>query len=488
MIPTERILQRLLTLVGAAAVLSYVGLSAVHLNTLYGINHVSGHWMSLACQENRGSVYPPLHEDGFYGGTRQMPVYFSLHAMIARLTGEYLVSGRVATLGSMAALVVALVLALRRTGCSPATAFGGAAVFLATGIGHWASFAVRGDALALAFGLFALLVLGERGSWSRIVLAAVLAALAILTKFSSVAPLIVGTIVLLRRTEEHDLLVRPAGGRLLVPGAFLALTVALLAVGLLLAQWESGNRFFANLAALSGSGTGRRSSVEVLRAYGYRLQGSREFLVLLPLAILATITARRRLALWELYFLVSLLLSPLFFLDAGADYNHLIDLLAAALILTGSYLGREEALLRSAVLLFLAWMGIMGLVVYHGDAWNAPERRVPPARLIERLALPGKRFLSEDPTLPALLAQRPVVTDAFHYRTLAESGVIPPDELPTRIRKKEFDCVILLFDLRTPEAQTWYRTKHFGLRVVEAIDEAYVLDKQLLRYFVYVRR
>ena len=117
-----------------AAVLAALLLAAgalralLHLNDLAGsMTHVSGIWMALAQYLNDGIFYPPLHADGYYAGTRYMPVFFSLIAGIEHLTGNYLVAAKVVTMLAMAGLVTATVVAVWRTTRRPldAVALGG---------------------------------------------------------------------------------------------------------------------------------------------------------------------------------------------------------------------------------------------------------------------------------------------------------------------------------------------------------------------------
>ena len=78
----------------AVIVASAAALALVHVADLYEMDHVSGVWLGLAQYFNEGVFYPPLEAQGHYAGTRYMPLQFCLHALLARLTGEYLISGK----------------------------------------------------------------------------------------------------------------------------------------------------------------------------------------------------------------------------------------------------------------------------------------------------------------------------------------------------------------------------------------------------------
>src|SRR5919197_3555310 len=82
---------RLLALV---AVASWALIAIAHVHDTYALDHTAGAWMALARYVNEGVLYPPLYDGTAFGGTRFMPLQFVFHAGVARLTGEYLVSGK----------------------------------------------------------------------------------------------------------------------------------------------------------------------------------------------------------------------------------------------------------------------------------------------------------------------------------------------------------------------------------------------------------
>ena len=81
-------------LAGSLALAAWAILAIVHADDRYLVNHVSGAWMALAQYANDGLLYPPLYDGESFGGTRQMPLQILAHAGLARVSGEYLVSGK----------------------------------------------------------------------------------------------------------------------------------------------------------------------------------------------------------------------------------------------------------------------------------------------------------------------------------------------------------------------------------------------------------
>jgi len=53
------------------------------------ITYQAGSRMGLALYAREGILYPPFLREGFYGGTRMMPIPILLHAGLSFVTGEY---------------------------------------------------------------------------------------------------------------------------------------------------------------------------------------------------------------------------------------------------------------------------------------------------------------------------------------------------------------------------------------------------------------
>ena len=89
-----RSLSAALVLTSLAILGAWLLLAAVHVDDRYKLDHVSGARMALAQYANHGTLYPELYDGSFYGGTRFMPLPVLLHAAAAKITGDYLVSGK----------------------------------------------------------------------------------------------------------------------------------------------------------------------------------------------------------------------------------------------------------------------------------------------------------------------------------------------------------------------------------------------------------
>src|SRR5262249_57055678 len=107
--------------VGPAAVVlgSYGLLAAAHARDRFQVNFVSAVYAELAAELNAGRFYPDVYDGSHYAGTRYMPGHFVLHAGLARLTGEYLLSGKLIAYAATLPLLVQLFVILRRVAPPP---------------------------------------------------------------------------------------------------------------------------------------------------------------------------------------------------------------------------------------------------------------------------------------------------------------------------------------------------------------------------------
>ncbi len=467
---------------GLVAVLSWAVVAAAHVDDAYEVDHVAGSWMALAKYLDAGKLYPPLEQDGRYGGTRYMPVQIVLHGGLAKVTGEYLVSGKLLVYGLFAILLAVLVVVLRRRGCPAPLALGLAGGVLASPAGLYDATAIRGDAFPAALQLAAVALVAERRS-SRASAAAAgsLCALAFLSKTSAVwAPLAI--VIWLARTERRQLTF------------FLGAGLGLVGAGLGVFEAVSGGRFFANVfglllgpgADLGGSPT---KTLELLQAKGGPIW------LLLPIAAFAVLLAAVRggLGVYELALVAASAVLVVVMADPGADFNHLLDVEVLTVVAFGGLWARHRAgLLAPALALLLVWGLVTSLWVDVRPQVHAAATDLFRGRTESQYALDplpgrigaGQSLLSEDPTLPVSLGRLPVVLDPFMLLRVLRRHPRLRSGLVRRIERREFDLVVLIVPL-DPRADRW-QTLHFGPAIATAIAGSYRFSAQAGRYFLYV--
>lgn len=464
-------------LAGAAAFLggSWLIGALAHVDDGRSVDHVAGTWMALATAANAGTLYPPFYEDGYYGGTRFAPLPIVLQAGAAQIAGEYLVSAKVLGLVLAVALVALTFALVHASGCGTPVALLLTSTLLVSGTGLVVTLGIRNDALPVILQLAALALVARRHGDARMTGAGVLCALAVASKLSAVwAPLAIVAWFL-----RYD---RRAAG--VFAGA---LTIAL---GLTYAVFQalSGGRMDDNLLGLALTTPDRvgelGDQVDRLRLIASEGQGLLGLVIVLALAATVLSAWRRALRLEHVAFVAACAITVVVLLDPGAFVNHLLDVQVLALPVVGRlwYESRAEqvrhgSLVRGAILVAVALGAVTSYrehvtlrsdvrALVHGT--TAPSDRVP--RLADAIPA-GARILSEDPSIPVLRGERPVVLDPYMLIPVLERDPLRREELVARIDAGRFDTIVLLN--RPSSAPGGYRNLHLGESIANAIERSY---------------
>ena len=351
-----------LCMVGAAGIAGWLFLALVHISDRYKVGHVQGHWMALAKFVNDGTLYPPLSDGARFGGTRHMPLPILLNATAARLTDEYLVSGKAVALALFTALLSLTFLVLRQIRCPAPLALALTGLLPATNTGVLAGSAMGGDVLSVLMQVGALVtasvaVRRDRVQW--MMAAGVLAGVAICSKLTGVwATLGVLSWLAVRRDWQRLLYFVTACG-------------ATTAITLGIVQSASQGRFSTTFLTLTFAGTGGPASW--LRAPNQGIYFAAQDLLAVwmvaPFALLGVLAAWRgsALTLYHHALAWSLVLTLIVFTDVGAGLNQLLDpavLTIAAVATLAAHVRHERlgaATLQTALALGVIWAGITGV-------------------------------------------------------------------------------------------------------------------------------
>jgi hypothetical protein len=483
-----------LVTVGVAGIAGWLVLGLFHIGDRYRVGHVQGHWMALARYANEGTLYPPLFDGVRFAGTRHMPLPILVNAGAGRLTGEYLRSGKAVAIVLFATLLVLVFVVLRQLRCPWPLAVALIGLLPATSTGALVGSTVGGDVLPVVLQVGALLAVTaalrrDKPGW--VLAAGALAGLAASSKLTGVwAALTVLSWLGLRQDWR----------RLAAFAAVCGVSAAL-AIGLV--QWASDGRFLMTLLTLTFAGTG--GPVGSIRAPNqlmfFGIRDATAVWILAPFAVLGVLAAGRPSALTVYHHALgwSLILTLVVFTDVGAGLNQLLDLAVLTIVMVG-YLASRLPLerlgtttLATALVLAVIWAGATGVRGFVPDLREAvasvrtgktPAKYTP--RPLADVVAPDDTLLAEDPGIPVLLGQTPIVLDAFMLRRLDEVQSETVDVLVARIRHGEFDHVAMINPLDEDDA--WWQYYHFGLRIVRALRETYVLVGQVDGYFLYEPR
>jgi hypothetical protein len=247
-----------------------------------------------------------------------------------------------------------------------------------------------------------------------------------------------------------------------------------------LAEALSGGRLSDNVAglALAGSGEERGVFAGVRTFYDLALRDQRSLWpLLLAAGVLAAVTLWRRLAgPYELGFAVSLAVLVVVLRDVGARENHLLDTTAlAAVVAAGAWspgLARGRAArvaVGAAVVLAVALAARHTLLPPVRDVLSGDDAAYD-ARPFGSLVTGRDCLLAQDPSVPLLLGQRPVVLDPFMLPRL-EDREVDVGELVGRIEERRFDRVVLF--VRPDVDPFHFRRFDLGPEVANAVQRSY---------------
>jgi hypothetical protein len=466
-IPRWRVVDALLVLIFAAVASSYAVLAMAHVDDRYRVDFVSGTWLALADYVTRGMLYPPFYADGYLGGTRYMPLPVLLDGGAAKLGGDLLVSTKLVTYVVAAALCALTYVVLRQVECPRPLALGLVAAVIVTPTGLVGTLGLRNDGLAVAFQLAAVAVVLRRRTTTLVAVAGVLAALAVLSKASAVWAAAAIALWLAIHARSY---LRPF---LVALGGFLAASIGLL-------ELLTSGRFLTNVTTFTFTGrSGPFDAVtDGVQAVVTTMAAQADAVWLLfPFAAVAVILglSQRRPTLLQLALIVCLCVLSVVMSSRGIDHNHLLDLCVLTVLVAGEFAANTARARNPLLLLTLAAALIWGVFSSYQRAMGPQTLgalkelvRGDPNPLLDRhplagLVEPSHSLLSEDPTIPLELGQRPVLLDSFIARVIFTERPETARAVARRVAAKEFDEIILVAGL---EPGTGLYDKQFLGRVV----------------------
>jgi hypothetical protein len=479
-------------LAGVGVIASAALVALAHVDDTFHMNHVAGAWLWLAKDAAGGTLYPPLYDGSHFGGSRYMPLQILVYAAAGRLSGDYLVAGKSVSLVLFALLLWLVYRILRRMDCPRTAAVALLGVVTVSFADYFAATTTYGDTLPLVLQLAAVTLIAT-GTRPRFLLAAaVLCALAFLTKLSAVwAPLAITAWLLSREPRRAALFFSVYAG----------LTVGLIG-GFDL--WTDG-RLLTNVHDLAFSGFHGPGAVlvdapkKLYDALRYKAQAG---LLLVPVAAAALFirVRERRSSPYALGLVFSFLVLLVVLADVGTDYNHVLDFIVLLALAAGDFLGwalhrgrRARWLVVGTTLLTLISLAVSYRTGIGPDARAAARfavtgqenPRLNPRRL-DRYIFPSDRLLSEDPLVPLLMDRKPVITDGFMLLRIARKHPAWQAALIGRLDRRQFDKILLISKLDL--ADPWYNTISLGRPIAAAIARNYCFARTVLHYGLYVPR
>lgn len=464
----------------------------------------SGVWTTLADDAANGQFYRPVMSELGYGGTRHMPLFFSLHGGLITLGLPATAAGLLLTLASIGLVAAGAYRLMRALGSDGAPAVLCVGLLPASIAFQLLTISIKGDLLAVALSLWGLanaVAWGRDPGHSRLsfVLAATCFAAAVLTKFTAVFAL-VSLIIWL--AKEH---------RWKQGVVFAAVIGSVVCGGLGVAFVASDGRIVESFAACATGGTNFGYAWKFPFWFVCVAVQDPFFCVLLIGGVVAAARRMRRvgLDLAGIYFAVALLGTVLLFASPGIDSNHLIDLLIASLVLIALELthgGGERRVMwvagMFAGVMIATWLPGAPSVRHFLQARGAPSAEA--VREIERRLPAGgtARLLAENPLVPLTLGMRPEVLDCFSLRLIAERSPELKEKFFRDLGAQAHTAVVLVDWSGAPEGRLWdeivahkslgverfYGEVHFPAGFLEALERNYRLSFAVPPFVVFEPR
>ncbi len=447
------------------------------------IDHVSGVWIALANDLCHGVFYRPLYGPLGYGGTRYFPLVFVLQAVLMKLGGDPIVTGHILSLAATLALMTGVYALLRRLGVDKLLASCSSLLLLCSESIQLALLTVRGDVLPAALAVWGLWTCaGPAIGFPQLAAAAILFTLAFSAKVTAVyAPAAVLLYFLLsgRHRQARTLAALLAGGFAIVLGT------------MLIASHGRVFEIFMESATAGAPWTSIFRAPQRFAMYtGVEDLGGFPF-ILLAAAALAAWPGR----LWEdlppFYFLFAVATILAIFTTIGADYNHLIDLHAAAIVLLAVWVsrsGQQQASFGMAALAICALMAFFPAARNLRHGVDTIPRRQEFRTVLQAVGNNPKPILAENPLIPVLAGQTPYVLDPFMLRAFNSRDPRFAEPLWKMLQEKDFSAVVTLIDPESELGATVYTQAFFGPGFRKNLLENYKLDGKMRRTYIFLPR
>jgi hypothetical protein len=406
----------------------------------------SGTWTALAWDFAHGELYRPVLSPSGFGGTRYMPLLFMLHGGLIRLRIDPVLAGVLLMQASVVAASIALYVALRAGGVTPALA-------LPFAITPWATVTyqkfftdVRADYIAAAFvvaGVAAACVAKKDSRRRWVWCAGIACVLAAFSKFTAIVfliPIAASLITPERRFRAAVFAATTLGAWLLLLGAL---------------EWASHGRFMENFQATMTAGTKlsdlwQRGIPRFLAQLGEDPMAGGPFVLAAWSMVIAV--RRREWSPVDSYFLTAALLTCAIYASPGTASNHMIEpQIAAALAVAVAV--KQGRLPDRVVARVYAFTVLVMIVLLMPLSWMpsptrtlrllGPRQRKTVDGIRAEFLSPSEPYLSLNPIVPVLLGDRPMVLDAFNLNAFVANDAPAGRNLRARIYAQSYATVIV---------------------------------------------
>ncbi|MCH7623204.1 MAG: hypothetical protein IIB46_03895 [Nitrospinae bacterium] len=439
-----RLLNVLLWAAGLTAFIGSLSLLFWFLPGAIPSGTTSGVWAALANDFAQGIFYRPVFDDFGYGGTRYMPVFFVIYGFLISYLHDPVTSGFLLSLTSLAFLEIGIYFLLRETGVRKSIIIPFILLIHASISVQMLTLEVKEAFLATGFNLWGIVfALKHLKTKSRLYLifSAVFFLGAFFTKFTTLGGLLTVLLYFLIQKKKSSAIY--LASLTAIPGAVI----------IFLVNDFSQNRAFESFQACALGGFNLGYAIKTPLWFATFIIRDPFLMVLLGLAGCLIINKRKAIldSFLFFYFTISFVSTFAIYSSPGTDNNHLIDLLIASTLVLAFEFQKNQNFFKLYNLSFLfiilgtlyTWIPGTISVKDHIEPIGKPTRDT--IRFIaDRLGPAKENLLSENPLVPLLMGQRPIVMDAYSIRIIAKQSPAIHKDFIRKIENNYFGAIILL--------------------------------------------
>ncbi|GMW03577.1 MAG: hypothetical protein AMXMBFR84_47110 [Candidatus Hydrogenedentota bacterium] len=386
-----------------------------------------------------GVFYRPVFSEEGYGGTRYLPVTFSLQALFITITGNTILSGYCVVFLSGLVMFLGLYRLLRELGVQRNLAICGLGFALSSIAMQIAMITFQGDFLPAGLNIWGLafVVMALKRHPAFLAFACVAFGLAFMSKITTVFGAGSSFFYLLYRRE------------FLKAGLLTAGTAVVAGTGMGTFYVLSDGRI---LDAFRATATGGMTYTDFLR---YPLMIIRTLGVDFPFTIVAGcavaglyfLPRRVRFELPTFMLVFTGFLTAGLFLSPGVEFNHLVDVHLASVVFLvanvswghwrGTMVKAVPLCVAASAVIIVVWNVVW--VVLVPDSYRLADRRA----FVEQIPAGDLPVLSEDPFFLTMNGERPFMLDAFALHQVVEHDPRVREDLFSRLEERAFRAVVL---------------------------------------------
>lgn len=444
------------------------------------LEQVSGSWAALAVDVSKGILYRPLFDEAIgTGGTRWMPLFFTLHGILIKITGDVLYTGLLLSLFSSLMLISAIIMLLRHYKTSLESSLVMITLLLVSNNLITAMTAVRGDILAAALNIWGVyFAITSDKKHGRIVLSCLFFSLTLMTKITSGFGITAVVIWLFFNKGKKSAFQYAA--------IFSAFTILFI----ITIQVISSGRFMEIFALCASGGA---TIVKMLKSpfnFINCLKATDTGSIVIFTAALAIAVYKGReiiMSQYALYMASTLAITVFIFGTEGIVGNHLIDIHIASVLVISGFI-HEYKIDRPMVIKCSLVVTLTACIINSHSLRQDMKQKPLLISIKETAALINKpgSMISQNPWLPILMKRDVYMLDPWMIRLIdiRKPGIFT--SFYKRLDNGGYDLIVFDQDPLTPWIPEWFDYSHYGKNFMNHVFTHYRFRENYDNFYIYI--